>query len=115
MPAAQKRISEINALMAADNFWNNREKAQTLIDEANSLRNKIEPLAEAEKQLDDLRVMVELGEAELPEAQPKVQQELERDIAKFLKELDSLELKVFLSGPHDRKNCILSIDRKSVV
>ena len=41
---------------------------------------------------------------ELPEAQPKVQQELERDIAKFLKELDSLELKVFLSGPHDRKN-----------
>src|SRR6516225_1385711 len=96
--------------MAADNFWNNREKAQTLIDEANSLRNKIEPLLQAEKNLDDLRVMLELGEAEPPDAQPKVQQELERDVARFFKELDALELKVFLNGPHDRKNCILSIN-----
>ncbi len=96
--------------MAADNFWNNREKAQTLIDEANSLRNKIEPLLQAEKQLDDLRVMLELGEAEPPEEQPKVQQELERDVARFFKDLDALELKVFLNGPHDRKNCILSIN-----
>ena len=96
--------------MAADNFWNNREKAQTLIDEANSLRNKIDPLLQAEKQLDDLRVMLELGEAEPPDAQPKVQQELERDVARFFKDLEALELKVFLNGPHDRKNCILSIN-----
>ena len=47
MPTAQKRIGEINALMAADNFWNNREKAQGLINETNSLRNKIEPLFQA--------------------------------------------------------------------
>jgi peptide chain release factor 2 len=96
--------------MVADNFWNNREKAQTLIDEANSLRNKIEPLLQAEKHLEDFRVLLELGEAEPPAAQPKVRQELERDIAKFLKDLDALELRVFLSGPHDRKNCVLSIN-----
>jgi peptide chain release factor 2 len=110
VPAAQKRIGEINALMAAENFWNNREKAQGLIDEANSLRNKIEPLLRAEKQLDDFRVMLELGEAEPPEAQAQVEQELTRDLAKFSKEIESLELKIFLSGPHDRKNCILSIN-----
>ncbi len=110
MPAAQKRLGELNALMAADGFWNNREKAQSLIDEANSLRNKIEPLLESEKRLEDFRVMLELGEAEPPSAQPKVQQELERDVAAFLRELDALELRVFLSGPHDRKNCILSIN-----
>jgi peptide chain release factor 2 len=110
VPAAQKRLGELNSLMAADNFWNNREKAQTLIDEANSLRNKIEPLLLSEKHLEDFRVMLELGEAEPPEAQLKVQQELERDLAKFFKDLDALELKVFLSGPHDRKNCIFSIN-----
>jgi peptide chain release factor 2 len=110
VPAAQQRLGELNALMAADHFWNNREKAQTLIDEANTLRNKIEPLLQAEKHLEDFRVMLELGEAEPPDAQPKVQQELERDLAQFLKDLDALELKVFLSGPHDRKNCILSIN-----
>jgi peptide chain release factor 2 len=108
-PLLQKRLGELNALMADDTFWNNREKAQTLIDEASVLRNKVEPL-QAEKQLDDFRVMLELGEAEPPGAQAKVEQELERDVARFFKELDALELKVFLNGPHDKKNCILSIN-----
>ncbi len=110
MPGAQKRLGELNALMAADNFWNNREQAQKLIEEANSLRNRVEPLLQAEKKLEDFQVMVELGEAEPAESQDKIQQELERDLSKYFKELDALELKVFLSGPHDRSNCILSIN-----
>ena len=110
MPGAQKRLGEINALMAAESFWNNREQAQKIIDEANSLRNKTEPLLKAEKQLEDFQVMVELGEAEPEAAQAKVQQELEQDLARFFKDLDSLELKVFLSGRHDKSNCIMSIN-----
>lgn len=110
MPRAQKRLGELEALMAADNFWNNREQAQKLIDEGNSLRNRIEPLIQAEKHLEDFRVMVELGQAEPPDAQPQVLRELERDVAKYRKDLDALELKVFLNGPHDRSNCILSIN-----
>jgi len=96
--------------MAADNFWANREQAQKLIEESNSLRNKIEPLLKAEKELEDFRVMVELGEAEPEAAQEKVQKELETDLARYFKELDALELKVFLNGPHDRSNCIVSIN-----
>ena len=110
MPGAQKRLGEVNALMAAEKFWNNREQAQKLIDEANSLRNKTEPLLKAEKQLEDFHVMVELGEAEPEAAQAKIQQELEQDLSRFFKELDSLELKVFLSGRHDNSNCIVSIN-----
>jgi peptide chain release factor 2 len=96
--------------MAADNFWNNREQAQKLIEEANTLRGKTEPLLKAEKQLEDFHVMVELGEAEPAEAQTKIQDELEQDLSKFFTELDSLELKVFLNGPHDKSNCIMSIN-----
>jgi len=110
VPGAQKRLGEINTLMAAEGFWNNREQAQKLIEEANSLRNKTDPLLKAEKQLEDFHVMVELGEAEPETAQPKIQQELEQDLARFFKDLDALELKVFLSGPHDRSNCIMSIN-----
>jgi peptide chain release factor 2 len=97
-------------LMAGETFWNNRDQAQKLIEESNSLRNKIEPFLKSEKELEDFRVMVELGEAEVESAQEKVQQELERDLLRFFKELDALELKVFLNGPHDRSNCILSIN-----
>jgi len=110
VPGAQKRLGEINALMAAENFWNNSEQARKLIDESNSLRNKTEPLLKAEKQLEDFHVMVELGEAAPEAAQLKIQQELEQDLSRFFKELDSLELKVFLSGRHDQSNCIMNIN-----
>ena len=96
--------------MTLDTFWNNREQAQKVIDEANSLRGKIEPLVQAEKNLEDFRVMIELGEAEPPEAQTKIQQEVERDISKFIKDLDAFELRIFLNGEHDRNNCIFSIN-----
>ena len=110
MPTAQKRLGELNSLMADDNFWNNREKAQGFIDEAGVIRNKLEPLQKLEKQLDDFHVMLELGEAEPAASQAKVEAELTRDLAKFFKELDALELKLFLNGPHDKKNCIFTIN-----
>ncbi|MGH7975340.1 MAG: peptide chain release factor 2 [Limisphaerales bacterium] len=110
LPGAQKRLGELNSLMAADNFWNNREQAQKLIDESNSLRNKIDPLLKAERQLDDFRVMIELGEAEPEAAQLQIQSDLERDLKKLSTELEALELKVFLNGPHDKKNCIFTIN-----
>ncbi|MBU6409257.1 MAG: peptide chain release factor 2 [Verrucomicrobia bacterium] len=107
---AQKRLGELNGVMGGAGFWNNREAAQQTIDESNSLRGKIEPLLQAEKRIEDLRVMLELGEAEPAPAQEQIQRELDADLQNFLKDLDSLELKIFLSGPHDRKNCILSIN-----
>jgi len=96
--------------MAGETFWNSREQAQKLIEEANSLRGKIEPLLKAEKHVEDFRVMVELGEAEPPDSQAKVERELEQDLSRFFKDLDALELQVFLNGPHDKSNCILSIN-----
>jgi peptide chain release factor 2 len=96
--------------MAGDTFWNNREQAQKAIEEANSLRNKIEPLLKAEKQLEDFRVMTELGQSEPPVEQAKLAKELEADLAKFFKTLEATELRVFLNGPHDKNNCILSIN-----
>jgi len=110
VPSVQKRLAELDSLMAADNFWNNREQAQKLIDESNSLRKKIEPLLKAEKQVEDFNVMVELA-AEEPEAeQVRHETEMSRELAQFSRDLESLELRVFLNGPHDKNNCIVSIN-----
>jgi len=96
--------------MARESFWSNREQAQKLIDEAASIRKKTEPLIDSERHLEDFRGLVELAEAEPEGEQVKYRQELERDVSRFLKTLDSLELGVLLNGPHDRKNCIMSIN-----
>jgi peptide chain release factor 2 len=95
--------------MGAETFWNNREQAQRLVDEAAMLRKKIEPLFAFEKQLDDLRVMTELAEAEPIESQPPHQRELDRDVTQLGRDLDAFELKVLLNGPHDHRNAIFSI------
>jgi len=96
--------------MEAESFWKSREQAQKLIDEASTLRKKIDPLLRAEKQLDDFRIMVELGQGEPEASQTAIRSELERDLAKFTTELEALELSVLLNGPHDKNNCILSIN-----
>jgi peptide chain release factor 2 len=110
VPALNKRLAELESVMAREDFWNNREQAQRTIDEANSLRKKLDPLVAAQKQLDDLLVMVELGEAEPETAQPQVLAEIQRDYGKFTRDLDALELRVLLSEVHDRNNCIISIN-----
>jgi peptide chain release factor 2 len=110
VPGTQKRLSELDALMSRDDFWNNREQAQKLIDEANTLRRKIDPLLKAEKQVEDFKVMIELGEAEPPASQTQIEQEVQRDLDAFFREIETTELKVFLTGPHDKSNAIFSIN-----
>lgn len=96
--------------MSAEDFWSNREQSQKLIDESASIRQKTEPLAIAEKKLEDFQVMVELGEGEPETSQISVHKDLTRDLGRFVQELESIELSVLLNGPHDRNNCILSIN-----
>jgi peptide chain release factor 2 len=96
--------------MAGDAFWNNRDQAQKLITEATTLRKKIEPLQSAEKRVEDFKVMIELGEGEPADAQTKLQEELQRDLESFIRELDEVELRVLLNGPYDKNNCIVNIN-----
>ena len=107
--SAQKRLSELESLMSAESFWNQREQAQKLVDEGTRLRKRIDPLLSAEKVVEDFRVMVELAESEPVEQQLPHLQELERDLARLGRDLEALELKVFLNGPHDARNAIFSI------
>lgn len=96
--------------MSREDLWSDRDHAQKLIDEAGGLRKRIDPLLRAEKQIEDMRVMVELGRAEPEAGQASVAKELTADLERFSSELEALELEVLLNGPHDHRNCILSIN-----
>jgi peptide chain release factor 2 len=105
-----QRLAELESQMAGETFWNNQQAAQKVINEANDIRGKLDPLTRFGKQLEDLQVMLELAQAEPPEVQMKLQTEIENDTNKFLGELDTFELRTFLSGPHDKCNCIFTIN-----
>ena len=91
--------------MAEADFWNHQERAQQKVEEVSTLRRKIHPVFELEKQLADIEVLVEFAADDPAGTLP----ELEREHAAFLKALDVFELQQFLSGPNDRAHCFLTI------
>lgn len=96
--------------MSAGDFWDRRENAQKVVDESSSLRRKIDPLFKLEKQLEDLQVMVELGESEPHDAQVELLVDFKQELSALNLALEECELKAMLSGPHDQRDCILSIN-----
>jgi peptide chain release factor 2 len=110
VPKLNHRFAELEAQMAGENFWNNQEAAQKVIAETNDLRGKLDPLARFGKQAEDLQVLLELAQSEPEDMQAKLEAELEADTKKLFTELDAFELKTFLNGPHDKCNCIFTIN-----
>jgi len=109
VPSALRRITEYDAQMASDTFWNNQELAKKVIDESNTLKKRVEPLLSFERRVEDLRVLLELGAAEPPEGQEAVQKEADVEVAAITRVLDRFELGVLLTGPHDSRNAIYSV------
>lgn len=96
--------------MAKGDFWDHRERAQKLMEEATSIRRKVEPLETLERQVKDLTEMVDLAEASSTEEQESLAGELNAEVEGLGSRLEALELEVHLSGAQDRANCILNIN-----
>ena len=110
VPKAQNRLTEIEGEMSQDNFWDNRNYAQQLVDESSAIKRRIEPLLKAESQQSDMETMLEMAAAEDEATQTDIRTEIEKDLSGFAEGLEELELELMLDGPHDRNNCILSIN-----
>ncbi len=92
--------------MLDENFWSDRKKAQSLIDEVNSLKDMLESmetLSSAIKEIDEL--LNSLKDDEDEEIQFLVQQEFEEIIKKY----QQFEITVLLSEPYDRHNAIIEL------
>jgi peptide chain release factor 2 len=96
--------------MGHDDFWDNRELAQKHVDESSTLKKRIEPILDAEKLLEDLQVMIELGEEEPENSQSAILEDLNKDFHQLKPQIDALELQLLLTNQHDGYNCILSIN-----
>ena len=92
--------------MAEPGFWDSRESAMKVIDENNSVKAWLEPVREVEESLENIKAAVELLEMDPDE---ELLQESEANLKRITKKLGRLEFNQMLSGPHDRKDAILTI------
>jgi peptide chain release factor 2 len=96
--------------MAAADFWSNRERAQTDVEEASRLRSLINPFRELEREVEDFSALQQLAAEETDAtARTQAEQEVATEHARLLHQLGEFELRQFLSGENDRANAFLTI------
>jgi peptide chain release factor 2 len=96
--------------MAEPAFWDNKERAQQVIDEASSVRAKTLPFSQLTEKADDLEVLLSLAKEETdPTSQLTAFREVNDEYESLSKELEAFELKMLLSGEFDKNNAFLTI------
>ena len=103
----REQIQELEARIAEPGFWDNNEAAQKLLKERTLLEKAVESYDRLNRQVEDIRVLIELGgdaedEATLAEVHG-LNEQLEQ-------ELVAAEFQKMLSGPHDKSACYFSIN-----
>ncbi|MEI7701556.1 MAG: peptide chain release factor 2 [Planctomycetia bacterium] len=92
------RIAEINDRMAATDFWNDQERARTVMDELRRIKGVVGPLKQLAAAGDDLQVLMEFAQEDDSGAS---EEELRSAATSLDTELDRVELQTTMSRPED--------------
>ncbi|OAB37688.1 peptide chain release factor 2 [Paenibacillus macquariensis subsp. defensor] len=99
-------ISNFEEKMSAPDFWDDSEKAQSLIAELNGVKSSIDEYEKLQREFDDVEMMAELADEEEDEA---LFAEIVASTMSLKKKLDDFELGLLLSEPYDKMNAILEL------
>jgi len=103
----RESIQEIESKIAAPGFWDEAEQSQHILRERANLEKTVQKWDSLYRQLDDYRVMIELGEEALDEETLVETTEIG---LRLQKEVEAAEFQRMLSGTHDRNSCFISIN-----
>jgi peptide chain release factor 2 len=92
--------------MLQPNFWDDQQKAQTVISESNALKDQVHVFHELYEIYENLELTYELIKEE---HDADLQAELESELTDFLERLNQFELELLLSEPYDKNNAILEL------
>ncbi|MGI8890398.1 MAG: peptide chain release factor 2 [Chthoniobacterales bacterium] len=110
LPTLHAHLIELEARMAAPDFWTNRERAQGEVEEVSRLRGLINPMQLFEREMEDFQALQELTAEETnASARATAEKEIATEHARLLKKLEEFELRQFLSGENDRSNAFVTI------
>lgn len=102
----ETRISELDHMMAEPGFWDNQEKAQLVINDSNSLKEKVHAFHKMFAAYENLDLSFELIKEE-PDAE--LQSDIERELLELENDLAEYELQQLLSEEYDHCNAILEL------
>ncbi len=101
-----KELENCEKKMQDVNFWNDKEKADTIIQEMSELKNVTSGIKERR---DKNQEEAELLELLTLEEDANLEHELEQEVKEEEKQLEKLSILLLLNGPYDKNNCILEV------
>ncbi|EGQ3118875.1 peptide chain release factor 2 [Staphylococcus pseudintermedius] len=102
----ETNIQEYEEMMADPQFWDNQERAQTIIDQNNAIKSVVNNYYEVAETLEEMVATYELLQEEYDD---EMKDDLEQEVIGFQTKVDQFELQLLLDGEHDANNAILEL------
>lgn len=101
------QIAALEEQMSAPDFWSNREKSSKISEELKGLKKTVEKWKSLKKEAVDLEELLFLAEEEGDE---DLLADTVKDLEKFEKKIEHIEIEIMLSEPGDINNAYLNIN-----
>lgn len=106
LDAKRAEIKALEEQMTADNFWNDQQAAQKVIDETNFLKGKVEQFESLQNRTEDAVVLYEMVKEE---EEADLLDELTEEVSGLQEAAQAFELEMLLNEPYDKNNAILEL------
>ena len=98
------KIKSLEQEITKDGFWNDKNNAEKVIDELNSLKQISNSITDVKKRiLDNIDILSSINDDK------EMLLMLEEEVISINKEVAKLEINLLLNEPYDKNNCILEI------
>ena len=102
----QKRVEELNKVTSQPDFWNDAEKAQSILREQAAFKGVIDSWEKHRSDLEEARFFLDVAKDEKNE---EALTEAATKVTEVAKGMAQTELTQLLGGPDDRRNAIVSL------
>ncbi|HZI98009.1 MAG TPA: peptide chain release factor 2, partial [Actinomycetales bacterium] len=108
--ALRTQITALSEQASAPDLWDDPDAAQVVTSKLSHLQAELERVENMGNRIDDLEVLVELGEesGDAGEA-AETRAEAERELTAVRKQLGELEVRTLLSGDYDQREALVTI------
>jgi peptide chain release factor 2 len=111
----RRQIRELEAQSLKENFWADSSRAQKVMQEISTLQKELRDLEDLQARIQNALEIADLVTGKQPHPGSEeveimeMREELEKEFGEISKQLEKLELTLFLNEPYDKANAILSV------
>ncbi|MGI8578695.1 MAG: peptide chain release factor 2 [Nocardioidaceae bacterium] len=106
LDAIRDEIAELGTQVGAPDLWDDQSKAQRLTGRLSVLQAELDRVISLRDRLDDVEVLVQLGQEEADQASLT---EADTELDRLARLIETLEVRTLLSGEYDERDALLTI------